>query len=244
MLEVNKEVGINLPVEVSETLLEACSLSESRLLYPFVMTCLETGSRSGVVKTLQWERIDFEGRGLRFAKDKTKAGSWRTIPVSKRAMATLEVWSANFPNRQPQDYVFPREVYQQAKGGKMKVIWSDAKHHLTSLQRAWETALERTGWILAGRPDATEKVAPVQCRFHDLRHTAISRVIANKTPIPIIAVLVGWSPTTMWEMAQRYGHFDIDTLREHVEGISRDVNFEGSHQKSHQSQVSRPTSDC
>jgi hypothetical protein len=44
--------------------------------------------------------------------------SWRTIPVSKRAMATLEVWSTNFPNRQPQDYVFPREVYQQAKAAR------------------------------------------------------------------------------------------------------------------------------
>jgi hypothetical protein len=65
----------------------------------------------------------------------------------------------------------------------MKVVWSDARHHLT-LQRAWETALERTGWILAGRPDATEKVAPVQCRFHELRHTAISRMIANKDPHP------------------------------------------------------------
>jgi integrase len=234
MLEVNKDVGISLPVEVSEALLEACSLSESRLLYPFVMTCFETGSRSGVVKTLQWGRIDFKGRGLRFAKDKTKSGSWRTIPISSRAMATLEVWAANFPRREPKDYVFPREVYQQAKGGKMKVVWSDPKHHLTSLQRAWETALECAGWILAGRPDAMENVESVKCRFHDLRHTAISRMIANKTPIPIIAVLVGWSPTTMWEMAQRYGHFDIDTLREHVEGISRDANFEESRQKSRQ----------
>jgi hypothetical protein len=52
--------------------------------------------------------------------------------------------------------VFPREVYQQAKGGKMKAIWSDPKQHLTSLQRAWETALERAGWILAGRPESME----------------------------------------------------------------------------------------
>jgi hypothetical protein len=27
-------------------------------------------------------------------------------------------------------------------------------------------------------------------------------MIANKIPIPIIAILVGWSPTTMWEMAR------------------------------------------
>jgi len=28
-----------------------------------------------------------------------------------------------------------------------------------------------------------EIIEPVQCRFHDLRDTAISRMIANKTPI-------------------------------------------------------------
>jgi hypothetical protein len=46
----------------------------------------------------------------------------------------------------------------------------------------------------------------------------------------------------MWEMAQRYGHFDIDTLREHVEGISRDAIFEESRQKSRQSQFSQSSS--
>jgi integrase len=63
-------------------------------------------------------------------------------------------------------------------------------------------------------------VPPFHCRFHDLRHTAISRMIAEKTPIPIIAQLVGWSPTTMWEMAKKYGHFEQDELRDAVEKIS------------------------
>jgi integrase len=202
-------------------------MSESRLLYPFVMLCHETGARSGVVKSLQWERIDFAGGGLRFAKDKTKAGSWRTIPISRRAMATLEVWAANFPHRKPKDYVFPSEVYKQVKGGGMVVVSSDPTKSLTSLQRSWETTLERAAWILAGRPDSMDEVEPFECRFHDLRPNAVSRMIANKVPIPIIAVLVGWSPSTMWAMAARYGHYDIDTLREAVECISGDANLSG-----------------
>jgi hypothetical protein len=45
-------------------------------------------------------------------------------------------------------------------------------------------------------------------------------MIQAKIPIPIIAQLVGWSPTTMWEMAERYGHFSQDELRKAVEAIS------------------------
>jgi hypothetical protein len=45
-------------------------------------------------------------------------------------------------------------------------------------------------------------------------------MIQAKIPIPIIAQLVGWSPSTMWEMAERYGHFSQDELRKAVETIS------------------------
>jgi integrase len=224
-LEVDEDIGIELPVKHQEAILEACSLSDSRVLYPMVMLALETGSRDGTIKKLMYSKVDFEGRGLRWGKDKTKAGTGRTIPISRRAMAALELWAANFPNRKPNHYVFPREIYKQSK---------DADRHLgkspyttyptipvTSVQRSWETAKERAAWILAGRPDSMEDVPPFECRFHDLRHTAVTRLIKARVPIPIIAQLVGWSTSTMVKMAARYGHYDMDTLREAVESISK-----------------------
>jgi hypothetical protein len=45
-------------------------------------------------------------------------------------------------------------------------------------------------------------------------------MIAAGTPIPVIAQLVGWSYTTMWQMAARYGHYDDSTMRKAVETIS------------------------
>jgi integrase len=227
MLKVDEKYGFKLTDEQSDAIFEGCRMSDSRMLYPYVMMCHETGARSGVIKSLQWERIDFARGGLRFGRDKTKAGSHRTIPISNRAIATLEVWAENFPRRRPKDYVFPSEVYKLTKGGDMVVVSSDLTRHVTSLRRSWETALERAAWILAGKPDLMEDVEFFECRFHDLRHNAVSRMIANKVPIPIIAQLVGWSPTTMWEMAQRYGHYDMETLREAVEGISGDAQMSG-----------------
>ena len=57
-------------------------------------------------------------------------------------------------------------------------------------------------------------------RFHDLRHSAVSRMIAARVPIPMIAKIVGRSPSTMANMAARYGHFRIEELRSAVESIS------------------------
>jgi integrase len=233
MLPIDDEVGRSLSTAEIDALLEACSLSESRLLYPIVFLLLETGSRSGTVLALPWGDVDFEGRGLRWGRDKTKAGSGRTVPISQRAMAMLEVWRENFPDRQPAHFVFPRERYTQPKDrdrATRSPYRTDPTHPVRSVQHSWETAQQRTAWILAGRPESMEGVPEFHCRFHDLRHTACTRMITEKVPIPVIAQLVGWSPTTMWAMAQKYGHYDQETLRRAVESISAGS---GSPLKSH-----------
>jgi integrase len=224
MLEVDDDIGIELTPAQQEAVLEGCSLSESRLLYPMVMLALETGARSGTIKKLQYAKVDFEGRGLRWGKDKTKAGTGRTIPISQRAMAALEFWAANFPDRKPSHYVFPREIYRQPKDSERAAGASPYTTHpnipVTTVERAWKTAKQKAAWILAGRPDQSVEVPPFECRFHDLRHTAVTRMIKAGIPIPIIAQLVGWSPSTMVTMAARYGHYSQDALRTAVESIS------------------------
>ena len=65
-----------------------------------------------------------------------------------------------------------------------------------------------------------EHIEPLECRMHDLRHTAVTRMIKAGIPIPIIAQLVGWSTSTMVTMTARYGHYSMDTLRRAVETIS------------------------
>jgi integrase len=60
----------------------------------------------------------------------------------------------------------------------------------------------------------------VNLRFHDLRHTAVSRMIVARIPLPIVAKITGWSHSTIAEMAQRYGHFEMEELRKAVAAIS------------------------
>lgn len=66
----------------------------------------------------------------------------------------------------------------------------------------------------------------VQCRFHDLKHTAVSRMIEAGVPIPKVAKIVGWSVSTMVRMAARYSHFKMDDLRDAVETISEPPDVE------------------
>src|SRR5580692_10400924 len=82
---------------------------------------------------------------------------------------------------------------------------TDPTKPMGSIKEAWEAAKVRAG---------------VKCRFHDLRHTSVSRMLDAGVPIAKVAKIVGWSPATMVRMAARYGHFAVNELRGAVESIS------------------------
>jgi len=92
------------------------------------------------------------------------------------------------------------------------------------MKEAWEAAKLCAARILKGVTDQNaegepqseaeqERIKPLACRFHDLRHTAVSRMLDAGVPIAKGAKSVGWSPATMVRMAARYGHFALEGLR-------------------------------
>jgi len=214
MLAVNEDVGIAISETEEAALLAACAQSRSRLLLPFVTLAIETGARYGVIRTLQWGAVDLEGRFLRWGKDKTVAGTGRVVPLNGRAADALKLWAESFPDRKPTDYVFPAERCA-AEGDDFTAMTyaTDPTKPIGSIKEAWEGAKKRAGKILDTNPTMGETAPPLKCRFHDLRHTAVSRMLKGKTPLPLIAKIVGWSPSTMVKMAARYGHFSLDELR-------------------------------
>jgi integrase len=136
-------------------------------------------------------------------------------------MAALGFWATHFPARELEHYVFPTERYGAA--GDVfcaKAYNSDPTKPIGSIKEAWEAAKLRAARILKGEPDSTAKVAPLPCRFHDLRHTAVSRMLNAGVPIAKVAKIVGWSTATMVRMAARYGHFTLDELRGAMDSIS------------------------
>lgn len=235
MLPERDDVGRAITSEEEAALLQACSQSRSRSLVPFVTLAIETGARYGVIRTLQWGNMDLENRCLRWGKDKTASGTGRVVPLSQRAAAALSFWATHFPDRKPEHYVFPAERY--GAGGdefSPKAYNVDPSKPIRSIKKAWEAARLRAARILKGEweetatLDSTSKVKPLACRFHDLRHTAVSRMLNAGIPLAKIAKIVGWSNSTMVLMAARYGHFSLNDLRGAVESISGAGIEEGS----------------
>jgi integrase len=248
MLEEREDVGRALTAEEESALLLECGRSRSRMLLPFVVLALETGARFNTVRTLQWRNTDFANRSLKFGKDKTKAGTGRTVPLNQRAIAALTFWAQQFPNRKPEHYVFPLEKCnatgrEETFGFSGAVVYeTDPTQPIGDIKEAWEGAKRRTrrhcanceSGLLTDKPKPETGYACIGCkaevqdlpaglvsvRFHDLRHSAVSRMIAARVPLPIIAKIVGWTTGTMAKMAARYGHFGIEELRLAVEAIS------------------------
>jgi len=227
MLATRDDIGRAITTEEESALLQGCGKSRSRSLVPFVTLALETGARRGVIQSLQWGSVDFENRCIKWGKDKTASGTGRIIPLSQRAESALTFWATHFPNRKPEHYVFPAERYGAA-GDKFgaKAYAIDPTKPIGSIKEAWEAAKLRAGKILnESKPEKDrvkegEEIPALVCRFHDLRHTAVSRMLNAGIPIAKVAKIAGWSPATMVRMAARYGHFSLDELRGAVESIS------------------------
>jgi integrase len=117
---------------------------------------------------------------------------------------------------------------------------TDPTRPIGDWKEAWEKARERAGAILRSDPaehqppihtrrsvkrgatpdeksngkDESKNPKPLRCRFHDLRHTAVTRLLEAGIPYPVVASLMGWSAATAIRMAKRYGHIGNQSLRD------------------------------
>ncbi len=219
MLPTLDDVGHALTLGEEAALLTACLKSRCRCLYLAVMLALNTGMRYSEIRLVRWRQVDFVARILKVGKSKSPTGTGRAIPLNGRILSVLEMWAAQFPGRQPTHFVFVREKYGAAgeedsfgfTAGPV-VYDTDPTRPIGDWKAAWEKAKKRAGAILSGR--AEEESEPLKCRFHDLRHTAVTRLLEGGIPYPVVASMMGWSAATAIRMAKRYGHIGSQALRD------------------------------
>jgi integrase len=51
-------------------------------------------------------------------------------------------------------------------------------------------------------------------RYHDLRHSAVTKMLENRTPRATVAEILGWASSTTNRMAKRYGYTRPDAQRQ------------------------------
>jgi integrase len=200
MLQVRGEVGRALSNHEQHRLLEACKASRSRSLFPAVLLSLHTGLRNQELTLLRWRQIDLIGQRLIVGKSKTAGGDGREIPLSRTAFQCLREWQSNFPNAVPDHFVFPSERYgldgeSGYANGKALPYSSRPDVAISSWKVAWTAARNKAG---------------VQCCWHDLRHTFVSKMAEGQASDATIMALAGHLSRKMME---RYSHVRNEAKR-------------------------------
>ncbi len=202
MLPVPDQVGKALSQKEEKKLLDACADSRSRCLLPAVLLALNTGMRYSELRLLPWSQVDLTRRTVCVGKSKTEAGAGRTIPLNDRATKSLQFWAEQFPDLKPEHFVFPSERYGAAGNDFEPCVHdTDPMKPINSWKESWESAKER---------------ANVTVRFHDLRHTCVTRMLEGGVPLSVVASILGWSAATTARMAKRYGHIGQIAQRQAV----------------------------
>jgi integrase len=202
-LKESPSPGRALSADEESRLLGAASKSRCRSLYPVVLLALNTGMRVSEIRGLTWAQVDFLGSALTVGRSKTQAGTGRAIPLNSRAVSMLKQWRGLFVGAQPEHYVFPHEKYGLAGNNRQPCAWQiDPEQPMHRWKVAWENA---------------RKTAGVACRFHDLRHTFISRLAESQASDSTVMALAGHVSRAMME---RYSHIRMEAKRRAVDGLS------------------------
>jgi integrase len=199
-MEERKDVGKALSPEEESRLLEALRLNphawRTPMLTAFVRIALLTGMRSGEITSLTWGQVDLQRRVLTVGRAKTACGTGRQIPMNAQLFAALSAHADWFTDRfgtaKPEQFLFPFG----------KPTPNDPMRHITDMSSAWEGLRERAG---------------INCRLHDLRHTAATKMAEAGVPESTMLALMGHMSRAMLE---RYSHIRMAAKRDAVEALA------------------------
>jgi integrase len=216
-MEENEDAGRALSRDEERRLLECASLVGRHFgnwTPPYTVTVLglNTGMRHKEIRTLKFKNVELSNKVLRVGESKTEAGKGRPIPLTQPAWAALDTWASRFPDARPHHFLFPA-----CENGRV-----DPERSISNWRTAWRRACREAG--LKG------------LRFHDLRHTAATKLLEEGTPIAIVAHILGWSASTAVRMAKRYGHIRPEVQRQALDAVATADIRQGVNQIVHQVQ--------
>ncbi len=163
------DVGRALSAGDETKLIAAASASRSPALLQLLLISLDTGMRASEVQALRhrdlkltWVNGNIASGEVIVPKSKTAPGTGRLIPFTRRVCACLSMWLSRFPRAVPESFVFP--FHQVGIGGNSRIVGVydvDLARPMGSWRKAWLGACKNAG---------------VRYRWHDLRHTFVSRL--------------------------------------------------------------------
>lgn len=197
-LEEREDIGRALAPEEETALLSAAAANSSPYIDRIIRMALTSVMRSGEIRGMQVGRVNFSDRTVTVGVSKSKRSSGRLIPMNgdlfELVSAQVAWLGEKFGRVQPHWYLFP--FYDKAR----RPI--DPTRPVTTIKTAWESV---------------RKVAGIGCRFHDLRHTAITKLAEQGVPDSTMKAIAGH---VHQKMLERYSHIRMAAKRNAVEALA------------------------
>jgi integrase len=220
-LRERKGIGRALTPEEESLLLARCTTTDSAC-YTATVLALNSTMRKDEIRKLRWNQVDlFEGI-LTVGKSKTEAGTGRVIPLNPAARRALADWGNRFPGHKPEHYVFPWcesriiDLTEPTKG--WRTAWRTATRAVECpkcglLQRPTKSC--QNDKCKADMHDVKSPLAGL--RFHDLRHTAITKLAESQASDQTIMAIAGHVSR---QMLEHYSHIRMAAKRAALDSIS------------------------
>ena len=134
------------------------------------------------------------------------------MPLTSRVCAVLTLWLSRFLEAEADSYVFPRfSVGLEGNARRPKFYAADLAQPIGEWKKAWKVAC---------------KAAKVQYRWHDCRHTFITRLAENpNVSEETIRSLAGHVSRKMLE---RYSHIRISAKQAAIATLDQAVSAVGA----------------
>jgi integrase len=202
----HNDIGKALSREDEKNLIAACG--SNALLNAVVTLALNTALRKSEIRTLRWSQIDLKKRTVAIGRAKTDGGSGRVIPLNQPAFDALVKWAGRLVQSNAEDYAFPacEAAGIERKHPDRERI--DPSRPIKSWRSAWCAALKRSG---------------LQIRFHDLRHTCITKLAESQVSEQTLMAISGHVSRRMIE---HYSHIRMEAKRAALDAIAKPV-FDG-----------------
>ncbi|MGB8684846.1 MAG: site-specific integrase [Candidatus Binatus sp.] len=218
-LRERRDVGRAISCGDEKKLIDAAAKSRSPALLPLLIVSLDSGLRASEIRSLrrrdlmlEWRSGLIEKGALMVPKSKTEAGTGRSVPLTSRVCAILTLWLSRFLEAEADSYVFPRfSVGLEGNARRPKLYAADLAHPIGEWKKAWKVAC---------------KAAKVQYRWHDCRHTFITRLAENpNVSEETIRSLAGHVSRKMLE---RYSHIRISAKQAAIATLDQAVSAVGA----------------
>jgi integrase len=172
---------------------------DAQVAYWCGLLAVNTAMRGGEIKHLRLRDVDLTARQLNIRRSKTEAGV-RMIPLNPTAqwaLLQLAQRAAKLGAVKPEHYLLPHRM-------------RDATYDLNRPQLTWRTAWRKLTRA-AGLPGL---------RFHDLRHTAVTKLGEAGVAEATMKAIVGHLSVRMLE---HYSHIRVQAKRDAVEKLCTSI---------------------